>query len=328
MSVIFPDALSLAQLPTPIQCLSRLSKQLGGPTIWVKRDDLTGAATSGNKIRKLEFVLADAQQQGADVLITCGGVQSNHCRATAILAAQLGFKCHLLLRGTAPAQPVGNLYLDQLAGATIEYCTAREYAHHLSEKLQQIAAVYQAQGLKPYIIPTGASNEVGLWGYVKACAEIKTQCAALNFQPDVMLSATGSGGTHAGLIVGNQLFGLNSRVMAVNVCDDKAYFVQKSGQDMRDWQQRYAIDLDTDALPIEIIEGYIGPGYGKATPAIYDCITTMARLEGLILDPVYSGKAFYGLIQEIQQGRFNDVQHVLFIHTGGLFGLLAQPTME
>ncbi|MEQ9568076.1 MAG: pyridoxal-phosphate dependent enzyme, partial [Pseudomonadales bacterium] len=193
MQLKYPERLKLANTPTPIQPLDRLSERLGC-RLWIKRDDLTGSATSGNKIRKLEFTLARAKQQGADTIITCGGVQSNHCRATAILGAQLGFKVHLLLRGEEPQEHQGNLMLDQVAGASISYFSPRYYNSRFDFILSEVVSDYKSSGMKPYFITTGASDATGVWGYVSAAEEISNK-SEVSF--DHIVTATGSGGTHA-----------------------------------------------------------------------------------------------------------------------------------
>ncbi len=313
---------SLARLPTPLAPLRRFSEQHNYPTIWVKRDDLTDAAASGNKLRKLEFTIGQALSEGATALITCGGVQSNHCRATAIMASQLGLKAHLILRGKPVTDPGdGNLLLDKLVGAEITYVTSDEYNQHLSEIFATIAKDYIAAGDVPFSIPVGASDEIGLWGYIDACKELKADFQSHQIAPGYIFSATGSGGTAGGLILGNALYELGAEVYSVNVCDDEAYFVNKIKTDFQRWRERYDIDFDTDSLPINILEGYIGPGYGKADQPVFDTIKALARTEGLILDPVYTGKAFHGLMSELEKGRFRDTDNIVFIHTGGIFGL-------
>lgn len=317
-----PPRLDLAARNTPLQPLHRFCDAHDLPLIWVKRDDLTGSVTGGNKIRKLEFTLAKAKAEGADVLITCGGVQSNHCRATALLGAQLGFKVHLILRGDKPRTPQANLMLDTIAGATISYHPATDYHRGLSELFAETAASYEAQGLKTYMIPTGASDAVGCWGYVAACEELARDFKQAGIKPEHIVTATGSGGTQAGLTAGAVLHQLNAAVHGVNVCDDEAWFLNKVGEDLRDWQKQYDVDLDVSTLSINVIDGYVGPGYAKAEPVIFDMINSLARSEGLVLDPVYTGKAFYGMVQELKAGRFGDGD-IVFVLTGGYLGLFA-----
>lgn len=320
----FPNKLHLAQTPTPLQPLNRLSESIGGPRIWVKRDDLTGCAIGGNKVRKLEFVLAQAIEKGADTIITCGGVQSNHCRATAILGAQLGLKVHLILRGEEPeGQSSGNLFLDQLAGATISHYPVAEYKK-LPALFRQWEQHYSALGNTPFSIPTGASNGTGAWGYVVCAKELADDFQEHQISPSLIACATGSGGTQAGLTLGAELFHLAAPVLGIAVCDDEAYFQNKVREDMQAWKTEYQQPLDITELDIHVNAEHIGPGYAKATPEVFDTIRSLAKMEGLILDPVYSGKAFHGLIHELKAGRYNNAQDIVFIHTGGLFGLFAQ----
>jgi D-cysteine desulfhydrase len=324
VTIAFPARVPLAQLPTPLQPLDRLSAEVGGPRLWVKRDDLTGSVLSGNKVRKLEFSVGEALQQHCDTLITCGGVQSNHCRTTAIVGAQLGLRVHLCLRGTPEESPDGNLFLDYLSGAAVSYYEPREYSARRDEILAEIQDRYERSGYKAFIIPPGASDEIGLWGYIAACKELKTDCAQLGFAPDHIICAVGSGGTLAGLILGNALYDLGATIWSVNVDEDAAYFKAKIRADFEKWKTRYHQELDVDALPINIIEGYLGSGYGKAGPEVLATIRRVASTEGIILDPVYTGKTFHGLLGEIEKDRFRGAKNIIFIHTGGIFGLLAQ----
>lgn len=323
----YPPRLSLAQLPTPLTALDRLSTQLGGPRIWLKRDDQTGAAVSGNKIRKLEFSLALALEQGCDTVITCGGVQSNHCRTTAILCASLGLKCHLILRGSAPEpgeNAEGNLFLDYLVGAQISYYRPAHYQSQQQAIMLEWEQHYRQAGAKPFTIPTGASDGTGLWGYIAASEELAADFSRQGIAPGHIISATGSGGTQAGLVAGNALFNLQAKVWGINVCDDEQYFINKVRADLRQWRQLYQQSLDVEALPINVIDGYVAPGYARASAEVFKTIAEVAALEGVIFDPVYTGKAFNGLIDQIKKGTFDDTEDIVFIHTGGLFGLFPQ----
>ena len=282
-----PPRLSLAQLPTPLQPLDRLSEWLGGETrLWVKRDDLTGSVLSGNKVRKLEFTLAQAIEDGCDTIITCGGVQSNHCRATALLCAQLGLRCQLILRGAEPAVGDGNLLLDQLAGADIEFHSARYYQSNLDTLLAAAKQRSDDAGHPAFVVPTGASDGIGVWGYLMAAQELQQDFSRLGIAPEHIVCATGSGGTQAGLTLGAQLLNLQSQVWGVNVCDDEAWFLNKVRADIADWRERYSPEFDLDSLDTRVIDGYVGAGYAIADEAVFQTIATVARLEGLILDPV------------------------------------------
>lgn len=321
MSILYPQHIPLAQLPTPLHPLDNISSELKGPRIWIKRDDLTGAATSGNKIRKLEFVLAQAGEEGCDRIITCGGIQSNHCRTTAILCAQLGLKCHLILRGENEGIAEGNLFIDQLVGADISYHSVADYQRNLPDLFQQYQALYEQQGQKSCLVPVGASDETGIWGYVKATEELKADFANLDIEPNYIVTATGSGGTQAGLTAGVVIHNLSSQVWGMAVCDDAHYFESKVRQDIERWKSRYCIDIALDDLDINVDANYIGPGYAKATAEVFATIRHIASAEGIILDPVYTGKAFHGMIEEIKHGRFEEADNIVFIHTGGIFGL-------
>ncbi len=321
--VSYPNRLPLAQTPTPLHKLERLSKSLGGPTIWIKRDDLTGCLTSGNKVRKLEFLLAEAVDNGCDTLITSGGVQSNHCRAVAVLGAQLGLKVHLLLRSDIAPAPVGNLLLDQLVGATITHYSQQEF-RQLDELFAHWQQYYQQQGAKPYAIPTGGSNGTGVWGYIAAVEELKSDFAREKISPSMIIHATGSGGTQAGLILGCELHNLPVEIEAYAVCDNAAYFDRKVRDDINQWRDQFSPQMNTDVLSINTNDQYAGPDYGVAGPEVFTTLKELAAMEGVILDPVYTAKAFHGMIENIRQGRYAGMSDIVFIHTGGLFGLFAQ----
>ena len=319
----WPSKLSLALLPTPLQRLERTSARLGGPTIWVKRDDLTGSVLSGNKVRKLEYTLAYALARKYDMLITCGAVQSNHCRATAFAGAQLGLPVALVLRGESGI-PDGNLLLDQLAGAKVHCYPASVYQQQLTELLKQTADDYRQKGYKPYIIPTGASDSIGVWGYFTACSELKQDFQQYNIKPDLLVTATGSGGTQTGLTLGCQYFDLDCQVMGMAVCDDASYFYKKVKEDIDGFLKQFnTCFADNIARKIDILtnDHYIGEGYGLVSSEVLNTIAMLAREEGVLLDPVYSGKAFHGLVNEIEQGHLSGMKDVIFIHTGGTLGL-------
>jgi D-cysteine desulfhydrase len=298
-----------------------------GVELYVKRDDLTGADLSGNKIRKLEFVLADALGCGASAVLTCGGAQSNHARATAIAAAKLGLRCRLILRCPDPSNPpplAGNTLLDRVAGAEIVWITPAEYRTR-DEVFAREAAALQRAGHTPYVIPEGASNALGAWGYIRAAEELADDLERLSAGPDrptTIICAAGSGGTSAGLILGTRLLGLRAKVLSVNVCDDEAYFRRVIGGICESTVAAYRLDLDfSPERDIEILDGYVGRGYALSRPEELALICRVARTEGIILDPVYTGKAFYGMTQELRHdpGRFGE--RIVFFHTGGIFGL-------
>lgn len=319
-SFTYPPSISLAQTPTPLHRLDRVSEELDAD-LWIKRDDLTGSILTGNKVRKLEFTIAQALSEGADTLITCGGLHSNHCRATAAAAAQLGLKVCLLLRGPQEEFLDGNLLLDGLLGAEVTVLNSSEDHKRLPELMSVEADRQRQLGRIPYIIPVGASDGIGLWGYIKTAAELKNDFSNYELHPDFIVCASGSGGTQAGLSVGCASYGIQSQVLGIAVCDDEAYFQRKIRQDIEHWKRFYQIECDTELLKIEVNDAYIGPGYAKANEEVYDTIQWLAALEGIVLDPVYTGKAFHGLVSEVKRGAFGDRPSVVFVHTGGIFGV-------
>ncbi|GAB5449747.1 MAG: aminocyclopropane-1-carboxylate deaminase/D-cysteine desulfhydrase family protein [Halioglobus sp.] len=324
MSLDYPRRIHLAQTPTPLHCLQRATDRWGrGHRLWVKRDDLTGCTLSGNKVRKLEFICAHAIDNGYDTLITCGGLQSNHCRATAFAGAQLGLSVHLLLRGEHPGQLEGNLLLDYLAGATVSCYPRQQYVQEQAQLFEQWQAHYDQLGRKALAVPTGGSDGIGAWGYVAACEEMRTQFEAAGIAQAHIVTATGSGGTQAGLTAGVQLHQLPATVWGVNVCDDEQYFLDKVAADIGDLRLRYPALAPLTARA-NVLDGYVGKGYGIADQPVFDLIAELARIEGIVLDPVYTGKAFAGLLSEIERGRFDGVEDIVFIHTGGLFGVFPQ----
>ncbi len=325
-SLSFPPQIYLAKLPTPVQPLRRLSEKYG-VELYVKRDDLSGIALSGNKIRKLEFVLADALAQKADTVITCGGAQSNHCRATAIAAAMLGLNCRLLLRTPDPSNPPpleGNILLDRMAGAEIVWITPDEYKQR-DEFFAREAASLQTSGRKAYTIPEGASNALGALGYVRATEELVndiTNTLGGGNQRCTIINAAGSGGTSAGLILGAKIFDVNARIAGFNVCNDRDYFVRAIGDICEQAIADYHLDVDFNRQrDVEIIDGYVGLGYALSQTEELDLICEVARTEGIFLDPVYTGKAFFGMIQELKRDPKCFGERIIFLHTGGIFGL-------
>lgn len=308
-----------ARLPTPIHRLNRVSDELG-LDVWVKRDDQTGFEWSGNKIRKLEFLAQDALDKGATCLVTCGGVQSNHCRATAALAAKLGLRCVLFLRGEEPEQYQANFLLDKIFGAEIFFLTHEQYYEGMRELITLVEGQIRGQGGKTYFIPEGGSNALGCFGYASAFQEIKAQ----ESEPfDSFFLANGSGGTQAGLVLGKLQSGDHkTKIVGVNVCYDE----KKSYQLVKDvlWSaiQSYQLPLSFMAEDIEILNGFIGRGYALSAKEELDFLVKIARMEGLLLDPVYTGKAFYGMYQTLKRSPTAYGKRVLFLHSGGGFGTL------
>lgn len=321
----FPPRLPLANIPTPLQKMERLSRT-AGVEIFFKRDDFTGSELSGNKVRKLEFLMADAKSKGADTVITCGGAQSNHCRATALAAVSAGLSSLLLLRTDDPAHPPvmsGNILLDRLAGAEIIWITPEQYRAR-NEAFEREALRLRGEGRKPFIIPEGGSTALGAWGYVLAVQELVADLKRLDggdVKPATVVCATGSGGTTAGLALGARMSGVDIRVAGVNVCDDRDYFVNIIDTICREFNQTWLPDDSTGVPAYEIVDGYVGRGYALSRPEERIAIRDLVRLEGVVLDPVYTGKAYYGMMSELARDpqRFGD--RIVFIHTGGLFGL-------
>ena len=327
MSEPRPPRLSLARLPTPLERSPRVGPRLGVTLFW-KRDDLTGIGLSGNKIRKLELLLAEAEALGSDTVITCGGEQSNHCRATALAAAQRGLGCVLLLRvpdPAAPPPPAANSLLDRLAGAQVRYVSFAEYQRR-DEIFAAVEDELRRGGKRPYLIPEGGSNALGAWGYVAATEELRGQLAALAPEraagPVIIAYATGSGGTGAGIELGLRLLGWTSaRAIGFAVCDDRAFFQRRiaaiADEAIRRWSLPVAIRPDE----ITIDDRFIGPGYARTTPEMLAVIPEVASAEGLVLDPVYTGKAFFGLTEWLRADADARGATVVFLHTGGIFGL-------
>ena len=315
----------LAHLPTRLEILPRLSEHLGGPEIWVKRDDCTGLATGGNKTRKLEFSMGEALERGADTIITVGAVQSNHVRQTAAAACKLGMKCEVLLehRVSDPSElyrTSGNVLLDRIFGANLR---EHDAGTDFDAAMDEVAREVRAAGGVPYIVPGGASNPVGAMGYVGCGEELLQQCDEQDVSFDHIVIATGSAGTHAGLAVGLRGSGSDLPILGIGVnapqavqeervfklAVETACLVEKPGCVARD-------DIIADC-------NYIGPGYGQPTAAMNEAVLLLARTEGLLFDPVYSGKALAGMIDYVREGRFDKGQRIVFLHTGGAVGLFA-----
>lgn len=320
LPVEFPPRLDLAALPTSVVRLDRTSQAWGGPRLWIKRDDDTGGVLTGNKIRKLQYVVKEAMDEGAEVLITCGGLQSNHCRATAAVGRRLGMHVILCLRGEPPPRLEGNFLLDKVLGAEIRYLTPEEYEDNQAI-MKKIADQYDRQGKRACVIAEGASMATGAWGYIEACAEIAAAESYTGTKFDAIVAPIGSGGTAAGLELGARLFGLEAKVWGVNVCDDEDYFRRRIHAIACDTILKYGLDVVLRADDIGIIDGYVGSGYAKSRPDELALLVEFARREGIVLDPVYTGKALYGLRKEWTGPRFAEAKNVLFIHTGGVFGL-------
>lgn len=316
--------LALAHLPTPLEPMDRLAAALGGPRLWIKRDDCTGLSTGGNKTRKLEFLMAEAQDQGADLVITQGATQSNHARQTAAFAARIGVACHILLEDrTGSNDPNynqnGNVFLDFLHGATAEKRPGTGL--DMNAEMETVAERFRAEGRKVYTIPGGGSNPTGALGYANAAMELVSQANAMGLRIDRIVHATGSAGTQAGLIVGLKAINANIPLLGIGVRAPKA----KQEENVFNLAVRTAEKLGCPGVvtreDVVANTDYVGEGYGIPTQGCLDAIEMFARLEGLLLDPVYSGKGAAGLIDLVRKGAFEGDENIVFLHTGGAVGL-------
>ncbi len=313
----------LAHLPTPLEHMPRLTALLGGPDIWIKRDDCTGLSTGGNKTRKLEFLMAEAVEQGADVVLTQGATQSNHARQTAAAAAKLGMDCHILLEDrTGYNDPNyrlnGNVLLDVLHGATIEH---RGPGLDMNAEMMAVAARMRAAGRNPYAIVGGGSNATGALGYVNCALELLGQMVDRGITFDHMITATGSAGTHAGLIVGLKALNAQLPLLGIGVRAPK----EKQEENVFNLAQLTAEKLGVPGVVkcADVIANcdYIGQGYGIPADSTLEAIDIFARTEAILLDPVYSGKGAAGMIDLIRKGHFKNGERIVFLHTGGAIGL-------
>jgi D-cysteine desulfhydrase family pyridoxal phosphate-dependent enzyme len=308
--------LRFAHLPTPVETLPRLSDALGGARLLIKRDDQTGLAFGGNKTRKLEFLLAEAREQGAKTLITGGALQSNHCRQTAAAAARFGFKCILVLTGDKPQQASGNLLLDQLFGAQIVYVADRKDRDRI---LQETFDRATKEGKKPYLVPYGGSNATGALGYAFAVKELIDQ----DVGADWIVFATSSGGTHAGLLLGQRIFGFNGSILGISVDESKEWLKKEVSQLASATSEKVGERIEFMPSDVLVNADYCDAGYGVVTEREREAIRLFASCEGLLLDPVYTGRAAAGMIDLIRKGFFKSDETVLFLHTGGLPALFA-----
>jgi len=306
-----------AHLPTPIEELPRLSEKLGGPRILVKRDDQTGLAFGGNKTRKLEFLVAEARQQGARMLISGGALQSNHCRQTAAAAARFGFECTLVLNGNMPEHPSANLLLDQLFGAEIVTIADRAYRDQVLQETYDKAV---AAGKKPYLVTYGGSSPTGALGYAFAMKEFMEQ----NVQADWIVFGTSSGGTHAGLVLGQRVFGYKGKVLGISIDEPEEWLKARVSVLASDASEKLGKRIDFTRENVLANEEYCKAGYGVLTDAEREAVRLFARMEGLLLDPVYTGRAAAGMIDLIRKGFFKKDETILFWHTGGTPALFAE----
>jgi D-cysteine desulfhydrase len=304
---------------TPIEKLARLSAELAGPTIYMKRDDLLGLAGGGNKTRKLEFLVAEALAQRADTLITCGAVQSNHCRLTLAAAVKEGLKCRLVLEERVPGsynpESGGNNFLFRLMG--VEKIKVVPGGSDMTAEMQAIAEEVSGEGRKAYVIPGGGSNPVGATGYVACAEEILAQTFELGINMSRIICASGSAGTHAGLVTG--FWGNNSNipVIGINVSRPKGDQEKLVYNLVQKTAKHVGLNSDVPRAAVVCYDEYVGPGYSLPTPEMAEAVRMLARLEGVLIDPVYTGKAMAGLIDLVRKGTFDPKENILFIHTGG-----------
>jgi L-cysteate sulfo-lyase len=315
--------LRLGHWPTPLEPMERLARHLGTQRLFIKRDDCTGLAFGGNKTRKLEFLVGDALKAGADTLLTQGAVQSNHVRQTAAAAALAGLRCEAILEERVHDAPAayhesGNVFLDRLFGTRLHRVPG---GTAMDDALEALAADLRARGARPYVIPGGGSNALGSLGYVDCVLELQRQCEAMGLRKPHLVHATGSAGTQAGIVAGVHALGLDWPVTGIGVRAPKE--VQEAR--VHDLAVKVLAKLGIERpLPREMVfadDGFIGPGYGQPTAAMVDAVQTLARTEGILADPVYTGKGLAGLFAWIRAGRFEQDSDVIFVHTGGAPGL-------
>jgi len=315
------DRMGLAPLDTPIQELKFVREMFPeGPRVFIKRDDFIGPMVWGNKLRKLEYTLAEARRQGADTLITTGGIQSNHARTTAQVALQEGFNPILVLNGERPVNPGGNYLINEKLGVDIHLVPDRLDRW---PKMLEIVDQLKTEGKKPFLIPLGASDQYGTLGFVNAAAEVKTQENELGIEFDHIIHASSSGGTQAGLILGSKIFNLKARIIGMSADSTYAELSESIHAAADPVIERLGLVYQIVPDDIHVETGYIGDGYGIPTEASIETESLLARKAGILVDHTYSGKAFSGLLDYIAQNQFNESEHILFWHTGGTIALFS-----
>lgn len=319
MTPNYPNRLKLAHLPTPVEKMERLSRHLGGPELLIKRDDQTGLATGGNKSRKLEFLVAEALNQGCDHLVTTGAPQSNHCRQTAAAAAKMGLGCSVVLSGSPPEQRTGNLLLNDLLGAHVYWTNGRSRA----EVMNEVTAELCAMGRKPYLIPLGGSNVMGATSYVLAMRELGQQMVEQSLNIDFVVTASSSGGTQAGMVLGAEIYKLRPRILGISVEQAAEKLQMQVAALATATATHLGLETTSVAEKVDVNDDYVGEGYAKVGEPEREAIRMVAQKEGILLDPVYTGRAMAGLIDLIRWGAFTRGQTVLFWHTGGTAALPA-----
>lgn len=314
-----PKHIKLANLPTKIEKLERFF-ECYNKNIYIKRDDQTGSELSGNKVRKLEFAIQEALDLGAKTLITCGGIQSNHARATAAAATKMGLKCILVLRQGEDHKPDGNYFLDLLLGAEVRLVSSEEFSENLPQILEEVKKECDEKGEDGYILPVGASNGIGTFGYIKAMEEIVSQEKEMGISFDTIVCTVGSAGTYAGLLMANKALNLGKKIVGFSVSNSTEEFTNRTKELFKEAEKYLGEEIDASE-DINIIDNYIGLGYALSQPEEIEFIKDFAKSEGIILDPVYTGKCMYGFYKELEKGTFEDSKNILFIHTGGIFGI-------
>ena len=330
------DRIPLGTFPTPIHELRNLGEHLGGPRLFLKRDDLTGLGLGGNKLRKLEYALAEARALGATTVITIGGPQSNHVRLTTAAANRLGLRTILVLRGDEPPVATGNLLVDRILGAAEThfvggdgYPSKAEVDRITDDKAAEIAARLEAEGETPYVIPNGCKAIHGALGYAGCVLETVSQLRDMRLAPDAILSAVGTSSTLTGLILGSCLYAHDEiDVIGISVASASDALAPRVGAQLNEAVERLGLDLAIPRPSIEVLDDYVGPGYGIPTDGMKEAVLLTARTEGIVLDPVYTGKAMSGLIDLVRKGRFTERDVVVLLHTGGIPGLFADTQIE
>lgn len=314
----------LALLPTPLVEAPRLSKALGGPRIFIKRDDMTGFGFGGNKVRGLEYYIADALAKNADLIVTGAGPQSNHVRATAAAARVAGLDVVAVMHDSRPPDLRGNLLLDELLGVTVRFTDDPNRAL-VDTKIEEVAEELRRAGRRPYVIPRGGASALGVQGYIEFVRELEAQLQAMAVGLQLLALATGACGTQAGLIAGAKLYGAEYRILGITVSRPITECVERVSRIAGEAAQLAGHEIDVKADEVIVRGGFIGRGYGIPTAEGVEAIRLVARTEGIFLDPTYTGKAMAGLIAEIRSGRIGKDEAVVFLHTGGEPGLFAHP---
>lgn len=321
----------LGEYPTPLAELQNLSRMFRGPRLFIKRDDLVGLALGGNKVRKLEYALAEALSQRTTVVITSGATQSNHVRLTIACANRLGLRTVAVLRGEKPDVPTGNLLLDRILGVAEihwmnpkDYATREELVRATEERALELAEELRRRGENPYVIPNGCKPLHSALAYAGCVLEILEQMRAMNLAPDVIVTACGTAGTQTGLVLGSLLFAQGQiRVVGISVSGKAETLKERIRQNFEEALRFLGVNIVVPSQSIEVYDDYVGPGYAIPTPEMREAVELLARTEGILLDPVYTGKAMAGLLDLLRRGAFKDAENIVFLHTGGIPALFA-----